>query len=384
MKTTIAPLLLLLAACNGGEQTDDPCLVSGTICTYAGTGDAMLGKDGIPATESGLYLPQDLTFGPDGQPYILDWNNHRIRTIDADGIVSTIAGTGLLGDGPEGPAASATFNHPTNIAFNQEGMLLIAAWHNSRVEQIDLATGQLSYVAGTGQRGYNGDDISAVEAVLDLPSAVAVDDQDRLWISDQANQQIRMVEDGVIYDIAGQQRVDGYGGDGGPAADAIFHAAVGQEADPSSRIALDGHMVYLADTGNDLIRSLDLDSLVVDTIAGTPPDCDETGTDCVLHSGSTGDGGPAVDATFDYPTDVEVGPDGELYVADTLNSCVRMIDPDGIISTVVGVCGEPGFDGDEGPATAAHLYRPYGVALDELGNLYVSDTYNHVVRVVRP
>jgi len=381
---TILPLVLL-AACNGDETEGDPCAAGpGTICTYAGTGVASLGKENVPATESGLYLPQDLTFGPDGRAYLEDWNNHRIRAIDADGNIVTVAGCGFLGDGPEGDAMLAMFNHPTNIAFDSNGDLILAAWHNSRIERVDLETNTLSFVAGTGSRGYNKTDVDAKLAILDLPSSVALDEDDNIWFSDQANQQIRMVDtDGIIHDVGGQQRVDGYLGDGGPVSEAMFHASVGQAADPSNRITLDGRTMYIADTANHLVRVLDLDTLVIDRFAGTPPECDKTGEKCVADNfGYEGDGGDSLDAMLFGPTDVAVGPDHELYIADTGNHCVRVVTPDGVIDTFAGRCGEFGYDGDGGSAKDALLDRPYGVALDADGNVYIGDTYNHVFRKV--
>jgi DNA-binding beta-propeller fold protein YncE len=373
-------ILSLLLAC--GTPEEEPCpQTSGTICTFAGTRLAGLGDEDVPATESHLYLPQDLTFGPDGLPYLLDWNNHRIRVISADGIISTVAGNGMLGDGPEGPALSAAFNHPTNIAFDPHGDMVIAAWHNSRIETVDLTAGELTFTCGTGERSYNGDGIPAEEAILDLPSSVAFDDQSRLFISDQANQLIRMIDtDGYIYDIAGQQRDEGYSGDGGPASDAQLHASVGQAADPANRIAIADGTIYIADTGNHVIRAIDLDTWTIDTIAGTRT-CDADGV-CEGVSGSGGDGGDALSANLSSPTDIAPGMEGELYIADTGNSCVRVLYPDGTLDTVAGVCGEPGDSGDGGPAAEALLYRPYGVAVDRDNNLYIADTYNHVFRVV--
>ncbi len=113
-----------------------------------------------------------------------------------------------------------------------------------------------------------------------------------------------------------------------------------------------------------------------------PPDCDATGTKCVADNfGYDGDGGDALDAMLFAPTDVAVGPDHEVYIADTGNHCVRVV-KDGVIETFAGTCGEFGYDGDGGDATAALLERPYGVALDADGNVYIGDTYNHVFRKV--
>lgn len=368
-------LLLLACGASSGDSAD-PCLEPGAICTFAGVPQvAALGAEGVPATESYAYLPLDLEHGPDGLAYYLDWNNHRVRVIDADGIVTTVVGSGELGDGPEGPATEARLNHPTNLAFDGSEWMYAAAWHNSRITRVNLQTGEYDYHCGTGARSYGGDGGPAEEAILDLPSSVAFDGRGQLYIADQANQLIRRIDSaGIIDTIAGQQRVQGFSGDGGPALQAQIWCSVGQAAAPSCRIDIDpvDNLLYLADTDNHRIRVLDLDSMVIDTFAGT-------GT-----ASFGGDGGPAAQASFYSPADVEVGPDGELYVADTNNSCVRVIRADGQVETVAGRCGEFGFDGDGGPASDALLNRPFGVNVGPDGRLYISDTYNHVIRVVQP
>ena len=344
---------------------------SGNICTFFGeAGLAALGQEDVAAAESYLYLPQDSVVAPDGRLYVLDWNNHRVRRVNDDGTAETIAGTGLLGDGPEGPALAASFNHPSGLTFDHDGTLLIAAWHNSRVERIDLATGMLSFVAGTGSRSFGGDGGDAKVAILDLPSSVAVDDDGLLYISDSANQRIRRIlADGTI-ETWGGDGTAGYAGDGDVVANAEFANPKGQAAAPSGRLVFHEGAIYVADTLNQRIRKIDVATGMVSTYAGN-------GT-----PGYAGDGGPATEGSFFSPTDLAFGPDGSLYVADTENSCVRRVDPDGTLSTAAGRCGEPDFTGDGGPADEARMNKPFGVEIDEEGNLFVADTYNHVVRVV--
>lgn len=366
-------LLPLFLACDTEpEDTAEAACAptSGHICTMFGeAGLAALGQEDVPALESYLYLPQDTTMGPDGLLYVLDWNNHRLRRVNADGNVETIAGTGLLGDGPEGPALAAAFNHPSGITFDVDGTLLLAAWHNSRVERIDLDAGTLVYVAGNGQRGFAGDGADAKVATLDLPSSVALDDDGILYISDTANQRIRRVlHDGTIETWGGNGNA-GYAGDGDVVANAEFANPKGQSAAPAGRLVFHEGSIYVADTLNQRIRRIDVATGIVSTFAGD-------GT-----AGYAGDGGPATEGRFFSPTDLAFGPDGSLYVADTENSCVRRVDPDGLLSTAAGRCGEPDFTGDGGPADEARLHKPFGVELDEAGNLYIADTYNHVIRV---
>lgn len=373
-------LLPVLLGCPGGEDTGGDTGEAGPlacdyepghICTYAGfQGLAALGLEDVPANESYLYLPQDVGISPAGEVYVLDWNNHRIRHIDPEGFIRTIAGTGMLGDGPEGDSRLASFNHPTSLSFDNDGNILVAAWHNSRVERIDLATHELTFLAGDGTRSFSGDEGAAESAILDLPSSVIQDESGTIYLSDSANQRIRSItSDGTIHTLAGDG-VPGYLGDGGPATAAQLNNPKGQAAAPAGRIVIGpGGQLYVADTLNQRIRVIDLASGVIDTFAGNGV------------AGASGDGGPAARANVFSPTDVAIGPDGELYIADTENSCVRVV-RDGVISTFAGICTEGDYDGDNGPATEAHLNKPYGIDVDAAGNVFIADTYNHSVRAV--
>lgn len=338
------------------------------IQTIAGNGNAAFDGDGRGPLATALYLPQDLTVGPDRLLYLVDWNNHRLRRI-RDGKVETIAGTGELGDAEDGDALQTKFNHPTNVAFDHERRLLVAAWHNSLVKRIDLATGRIENVAGTGDRGFGGDGGPANEAILDLPSSVACDSLGNILVSDQANYRIRKIDrNGTITTIAGTSS-PGYSGDGGPAILAQFRAPRGQAAPPAGRLTLDDRdQIYIADTGNHAIRLIDTQG-IIHTIAGTG------------EPGYSGDGGPASQAQVNTPSDVAVAPDGSVYIADTMNNAIRRIRPDGIIETVAGT-GEQGFGGDGGPATQARLDRPYGVEVAPNGTVLVADTHNHRIRAI--
>jgi hypothetical protein len=401
-------LLSTLQACaaDSSAPAAEPCEPApGTLCTIVGTGQAGVEGDDGPAKLAELYLPMDVTPNARGELFVLDWNNHRIRAIDEGGTIRTVAGNGQLGDGPEGPALFAHFNHPTNIAFDKMGRMLIAAWHNSRVVRVDLDTGLLESIAGTGMRAYSGDGGPARTAVLDLPAGVACDDEDNLYVMDQANQMIRVIgSDGRIERFAGQCIIgrcepgeepvacEGsgklscesdtdreackqpcsaeFGGDGGPALQARLAQPVGQSADPAGRIVFDAQgSLFFADSGNHRIRKITRDG-VISTVAGN-------GTDAYA-----GDGGPATEASLDNPIDVAVAADGTLYIADTYNSCVRAVSPDGIIDTVAGRCGKRGFAGDGKPGRESLLDRPYGVTLDAHENLFITDTYNHRIRML--
>ncbi len=159
------------------DPTTGALCASGQICTLAGTGVPGDGADGLPARETRLYLPQDTTVGPDGRIYVVDWNNHRIRVIDGDGRMRIVAGAGELGIAADDPS-TGRLNHPTNVTFDPLGSpdeMWIAAWHNSRVKKVDLATGSIIDMCGTGKRGFAGNGGPAAAATLDLPVAIVFD-----------------------------------------------------------------------------------------------------------------------------------------------------------------------------------------------------------------
>jgi hypothetical protein len=408
-------LLLALAACGGDEQCDPNA--PGTICTIAGNGSAAYFGDEGPATEASLYAPQDMAISPEGELWLLDFNNYRIRAVDKAGMIRTVIGTGLLGDSPdEGveriPALEAWFNHTPDFFFH-DGYLYLAAWHNARINRVRLSDMTLERFAGMGTRvQYAGDGGPAMMANLDLPSSIALGPTNDIVVMDQANMVIRAIdlETGIIDRIAGKCVVEGpagpcdapvscpadttnadkfvcgdpailcplactpsYAGDGGPALEARMAQPYGQQADPAGRLKYlaDGSLVF-ADTDNNRIRKIDPNGIIT-TIAGTG------------EKGYAGDDGPALEAQLNHPIDIDAAPDGTIYFTDVLNSCIRKIDPAGIMRRVVGTCSpksvDRGFEGDGGDPLAAKLDRPYGIMLDGK-KLYVADSYNQRIRVV--
>ncbi len=374
-----ASLLFAAVGCSdgGGSSSEErtPCdPTDGAICTLAGTGVPGLSPDGLAPEETEFYLPQDMTVGPDGLLYILDWNNHRVRVIERgieEAVVQTVIGTGSLGDAPDGKALDASLNHPTHVSFSPTGELILSAWHNSKVLRYDASTKEVHAICGTGARSFNGDGMEGTVTELDLPVATAFAPDGRMYIADQANQRIRVLdEEGMVSTAVGTGE-PGYSGDGGPALEAELHLPVSQSAPPAGRIATDSRgVLYIADTLNHVIRKVDTDGIIT-TIAGT-------------GSVGTGGEGEATSIALDTPSDVAIDQDGNVYVADTLNSCIRKIDTEGQMTTVVGVCGELGYEGDGGPPNEALLNRPYGIEVGPDGILYIADTHNHVLRYVLP
>jgi sugar lactone lactonase YvrE len=380
---------LALAACGTSSNAPPPptCSGPGTICPFAGNGDAAFTGEAEPVLETSLYWPIDLEFAPDGRAYILDWQNHRVRRVDADGRLRTVFGTDGIGDGPppgggdetRPPGVLATtinLNHPTDLQFSPDGAtMMLAAWHNHKVRKMDVATNLEEIVCGAGP-GFTGDGASDATALLNRPKSIALAPSGDLYILDAGNLRIRRIaaSSGEIDTVAGSG-VRGSGGDGGPPLAAQFSFQMdGDNPEPGGSIALDAQgRLYVADTENDRVRRIDFQRGLVETVAGT-------GT-----HGASGDGGPATAAQLYHPRDIELSPDGRLFIADTENHKVRAVDPTtGIITTVAGT-GEIGASGDGGDARQATFHRPFGIAFDAGGDLYVADTLNSVVRkVVQP
>lgn len=405
--------LALLFGCSSPEKPHQP--TSGDIVTVVGTGeqatdpvelDAKGRTLGVELTAAHLDSPVDIAFDAHGTLHVIDWNGHKIRVVGDDGLLHPLIGTGLEGDACVGtpdedgcPAVEAQVNHPTDIYFTPEGKALVAAWHNAKLKAFDPDTGKLLDRCGSGARDYLGDggpcfgDDNAQLVALDLPSSVVEDEAGNVFLADQANQVVRRIDtEGIVTTVVGSCPKGGFGcpdgvgysGDDGPANEAKLDNGFGQWVMPAGKLAFgpDGYL-YIADTFNNVIRRVapgsdgvlgsgDAAEEVIETFAGTG------------KPGFKGDGGAAGKAQLFRPTDVAWSPNGELFVADRGNHCVRRIDADGVITTVAGQCGVPGSSGDGAPATQAFLDEPFGVAFSPDGTLYIADTLNHRIRKVLP
>jgi DNA-binding beta-propeller fold protein YncE len=365
---------LLLVGCSSEESTTPGPTPQqdGYLYVVAGkVGEAGGGGNGGAATEATLYWPQDALVA-NGEIYIVDWNNHCVRRIDANGMITRHIGSGLLGDDINEPAGDIDLNHPTGLSMGIDGNLYLAAWHNWKVKKIDAASMQVTAPVGTLQ-GNLGDGGPATAAKLDLPSSVVFDRAGNMYISDQGNQKIRKVDpSGIITNLAGSQSKEKGFADGvGEAARFSFPA--GPDAVPAGKIAIsaDEQYLYVADTENNRIRKITIATREVTTIAGTG------------EEGYAGDGGPALLAKLAWPTDVATTDEGDIFVADSRNNVVRKIDASGMISTVVGT-GVAGSSADGTKATEAQLNLPSGVYWDESAHtLYVCDVFNQQVKKVR-
>ena len=278
-------------------------------------------------------------------------------------VINTVAGDGTAGYlGDSGPATTAELNGPYGLAIDNSGNLYIADPANNRIRKVALGTGIISTFAGNGTAGYSGDNGPAASAELQLPVGVTLDGAGNLYIADQGNNVIRKVStSGTITTIAGNN-TEGYSGDSGLATSASLYAPSGVALDSAANL-------YIADAGNNRVRKVTAATGVITTIAGT-------GT-----AGYSGDNGAAVSATLNKPSAVLEGSTGNLYVLDTGNNVVRLLNTTGTITTIAGN-GTAGYSGDSGPATSATLHTPYGLNIDSSGNLYIADSANNVVRMV--
>jgi sugar lactone lactonase YvrE len=333
------------------------------ITTIAGTGDPGYSGDGGPATQATFLQPRDTAVGPDGSIYVTDTRNNVVRRIDPDGIVTTVAGTGQQGySGDGGLATEATLTWPHDVTVDEGGNVYIADSDNHVIRMVDTA-GVITTIAGTGVRGFNGDGLPAVETELRNPKSVSLYDGD-VYFADSLNHRVRVIDadSGIISTVAGSGE-EGYGGDGGPATDAMLHTP--------QRIDLDSQGdLYIADTKNNRVRRVDAASGLIETIVGTG------------EAGYGGDDGPAVEATVDTPRGLALADDGNLYVADSGNHRVRRVNlVNGRIYTVVGT-GSPGYSGDHGESAEALVQGPRGLTVTPNYELIIADTANNVIRFV--
>jgi len=345
----------------GNQSAHNLNWVIETVAGGAAGGPGSRG-DGGPATEAKLQDPLGIALGADGSFYIADRSNNSIRRVGADGVISTVAGNGVLGfSGDGGPATQARLANPHDVAIGVDGSLYIADYGNSRIRRVGV-DGVISTVAGNGVFGFSGDGGPATQARLKTPTSIALGADGSLYIADYGNNRIRrMGADGVIGTVAGNG-ASGFSGDGGPATKASLSIIIG------IALGADGSL-YIADYGNNRIRRVGADGRIR-TVAGNGV------------RGFSGDGGPATQASLRDPTGIALGGDGSLYIADIGNYRIRKIGADGVISTVAGN-GVRGVSGDGGPATQAMLV-PMDVAFGADDSLYVVNYPFHRIHRLRP
>ncbi len=339
--------------------------MAGTISTFAGNGTKGFSGDGGPASAAQLSDPNGIARGPDGALYICDTTNHRIRKVTSDGRITTVAGSGVKGfAGDGGPALKAQLNEPYEVRFDPAGNVCWVERLSHSIRKLDIKTGRISTLAGTGVAGYSGDGGAAISAQLNEPHSLAFDRAGHLYIADVKNHRVRKVDakTGLITTILGNGKRE-------PTPDG---AALSAETPVSGPRALDADRagnLWLALREGNAVYQLDLAGRRVVHIAGTG------------QKGSSGDGGPAKIALMNGPKGIAVGPKGDIYVVDTENQTIRVIDHAGTIARLAGN-GTRG-DGPEGDPLTCALNRPHGVFVDADGAVLIGDTETHRVRIVR-
>ena len=336
---------------------------NGLILTVAGNGANTFAGDGGAATNASLSYPAGVALDAAGNLFIADQYNQRVRRVDINGSITTVAGDGYEGNngytGDGGAATNASLAYPSGVAMDAAGNLYIADTEDQLIPRVDT-NGIITTVAGGGWYEL-GDGGAATNAGLGAPGSVVLDAAGNLYVADQDNNRIRKVAaNGSITTVAGNGS-GSYSGDGGAATNAGLD-------DPAS-VAVDAAgNLYIADSYNNRIRKVGTNGLIT-TVAGNGA------------LGCSGDGGAATNASLDYPQDVVVDAAGDLYIANSNNNRIRRVGADGFIITVAGN-GSHGFYGDGGAATNASLWWPAGVAFDAVDNVYIADVDNNRVRKV--
>jgi sugar lactone lactonase YvrE len=336
--------------------------------TIAGNGIAGYepeGSNGLPGTATRINNPYGVVIGPDGAMYFCEVDTGRIRRLDLQsGLLTTVAGNGekaYVGDG--GSALSASFSAPHEIRFDRDGHLFVVERDAHVVRRIDAVTGIVSTVAGTGEAGFAGDGGPADRAQLRQPHSIAFDADGHLLICDIGNHRVRRVsrDDNVITTLSGTGERE-QTPDSAPLAGTHLRGPRSLDTDNA------GNAYLVLREGNAVFR-MDLRAQRLERIAGTG------------ESGYTGDGGPAINATFNGPKGIAYAAGNHsLYIVDTENHVIRRMDLNsGLISTVMGTGMVA--DGPDGDPLQCALARPHGVFVQD-GIVYVTDSENHRIRVV--
>jgi sugar lactone lactonase YvrE len=386
---------------------------SGIITTVAGNGISGFSGDGGPAKSAMVSFPIGLTFDHSGNILFTDSGNYRVRKIDTHGIITTIAGTGVLGySGDGGPAINATFSGTYGIAVDRSGNIFICDAGNNVIRKIDLS-GIVTTVAGNGTAGFSGDGGPATQAMLNLPYAVLPDASGNLYIGDFNNDRVRKVDTTQKINTFAGNGSTGCLGDGGVATAASIGGARG--------MLLSGGNLLIAGGGCSKVRTVNLSTNIINPVVGSTGGYDgdghsplstmfsgesallldksgnlvivdrgnnrvrvlTTSTQLVtsIAGGYIGDGGQGTASALALPQAINFDRGGNLYISDTNDHRIRKLTPGGIISTFAGT-GITGYTGDGGLATAATLDGPAAVAADRNHNVYIADQFGFVLRQV--
>jgi sugar lactone lactonase YvrE len=322
-------------------------LYSQSIYTYAGNGLSGNSGDGGLAVNAAISTG-GICIDNSGNTYLS--SGYQIRKINSSGVITTIAGTGVSGySGDGGSALNAQLSGPRGLTIDILGNIYFADQGNNVIRKID-ANGIITTYGGNGSNGYSGDGGLAINAKMNSPIGVALDSQGNLYATELSHRIRKISITGTITTYAGTGTA-GFNGDGALASNTQLSSPNGIAVDQAGN-------VYIADSGNQRIRKVDLTTGTVITVVGNG------------LGGFSGDGGPATSAALSGPIGITFDTAGNLYFADNSNQRVRKVDVNGIISTYAGN-GTSGYSGDFGPATNAQLAQPTGVAINVIGSLFI-------------
>ncbi|MBL4886180.1 MAG: hypothetical protein JKY95_16815 [Planctomycetaceae bacterium] len=353
----------LLLFCFGLFGTFQNALVAGKVITVLGTGIDGFSGDGGAASQAKCGGPFGVVIGPDKALYVCETTNHIIRRIDLKtGVATTVAGCnekGYSGDG--GKAVDAKLNEPYEIRFTRNGDMYFVEMVNNIVRKVDHQTSIITTVAGTGQKGYHGDNGPATKAHFNRPHSIAFDAEENLYICDIGNHRVRVVDadTGIVTTFAGT-------GKKGPNPESAKLPNISLSGPRA--LAFDGKHLWLALREGNAVYKIDLNKKMLFHIAGTGG-----------KAGYKGDGGPAKQAVLAGPKGIAIDNKGNIFLADTESHTIRRIDAQtGIITTLVGN-GKKG-DGPDGDPGSCKLNRPHGVYVADDGRVFIGDSSNHRVR----
>jgi len=352
---TLSLLLALAFTAHGAE-----------IRTVAGNGQQGFSGDGGPATAAQIDNPFGVVRGPDGALWFCEYTGQRVRKVNADGTIHTLAGSGKKGyAGDGGPALEASFDLPHEIRFDQAGNLFIVDMRNHAVRRVDAKTQVITTFAGTGQPGYSGDGGPATAAQFKQPHSIQFDPKfEYLYICDIGNNVVRRVEmkTGTVSTFAGTGK-PGVTPDGAPLAGTPLKGPRSMDFDAK------GDMWLCTREGNQVFR-IDMKAGVYHHVAGTG------------KKGFTGNGGPAREATLSGPKGIALDAEGNAWLADTESHSVRMIEAKTGKLLLMAGTGEKG-DGPDGDPLQCKMARLHGLFVDKDGAVYIGDSEAHRVRVLR-
>jgi streptogramin lyase len=356
---SLLPLLLSLALLTSAPAAQ------WTITTVAGTGVQGFNGDGGPAKQAQLGHPFGLVRGPDHALYFCEYGGQRIRKINPDGTIHTVAGVGRKGySGDGGPAKLAAFNLPHEIRFDRAGDFYITDMQNHAIRKVSAKTGIITTIAGTGQPGYSGDGGPATQAQLNQPHSLQFAPDGSLFICDVGNNVIRRIDmaTGIITTFAGTGK-SGDTPDGSPIEGTPLKGPRSLDFDR------EGNLWLVTREGNQLLR-FDAKGGTISIIAGTG------------KKGFTGNGGPARDATLSGPKGIAIDASGNVWLADTESHSIRVVMArTGNIELAAGT-GEKG-DGPDGAPLRCQMNRPHGLYIDTDGSVFIGDSESDRIRVLQ-